>query len=180
MHRRCADDLLPIALIVGYRPTRGAEAIVPRWVRHSAHSAPSSTRSPTTVSGSLAVQLMMGCGAWHLREALTRSCSLTSCMAPGVTTWLRVVATLQASVLGERSCRRRNRRSFWLFAGFATLGIAALAALTAFFFGMPETARSYERPAPIRPAMKERVARRRSRCLAKARDRVRNPVGQVC
>ena len=38
---------------------------------------------------------------------------------------------------------------FGYSAAFGTLGIVALVALAAFFFGMPETARDHEEPAPV-------------------------------
>jgi MFS family permease len=44
---------------------------------------------------------------------------------------------------------------FGYSAAFVTLGIAALVALAAFFFGMPETARRYEGPTPIAATSKE-------------------------
>jgi len=44
---------------------------------------------------------------------------------------------------------------------FVTLGIAALVALAAFFFGMPETARSYEGPTPIPDTCKEAASQER-------------------
>jgi MFS family permease len=44
---------------------------------------------------------------------------------------------------------------FGYSAAFVTLGLAALVALTALFFGMPETARSYDAPTPVRATSKE-------------------------
>jgi MFS family permease len=46
---------------------------------------------------------------------------------------------------------------FGYSAAFVILGIAALVALAAFFFGMPETAREYDEPLPV-PAINEEAA----------------------
>jgi sugar phosphate permease len=55
---------------------------------------------------------------------------------------------------------------FGYSAAFVTLGVAALVALAAFFFGMPETAPSYEGLTPIPAPRKDRVARKARRRLA--------------
>src|SRR5712691_11116397 len=106
----------------------------------------------------IAVQLMDGVGA-GIYGALTplvladlmRGTGRYNLAQGAVATGQGIGASVTGLVSGEIVDH------FGYSAAFATLGIAALVALAAFFFGMPETAREHDEPLPV-PAMNEEAA----------------------
>ena len=98
----------------------------------------------------IAVQLMDGVGA-GIYGALTplvladlmRGTGRYNVAQGAVATVQGIGASMSGLVAGEIVDH------FGYSAAFGTLGIAALVALAAFFFGMPETARDHEEPAPV-------------------------------
>jgi len=150
--------MLPIALVVGYKAdTWGRRplflvgfAILP--IRAFLYTLSDDS------AWLIAVQLMDGVGA-GIYGALTplvladlmRGTGRYNVAQGAVATVQGVGASVSGLVAGEIVDH------FGYSAAFVTLGIAALAALAAFFFGMSETARSCEGPAPI-PATRKDAA----------------------
>jgi MFS family permease len=156
--------MLPIALVVGYKAdTWGRRplfligfAILP--IRAFLYMLSDDS------AWLVAVQLMDGVGA-GIYGALTplvladlmRGTGRYNVAQGAVATFQGIGASLSGLVAGEIVDH------FGYSAAFVTLGIAALVALAAFFFGMPETARRYEGPTLIpgtskEPASQERLA----------------------
>jgi len=137
--------MLPIALVVGYKAdTWGRRplflvgfAILP--IRAFLYTLSDAS------AWLVAVQLMDGVGA-GIYGALTplvladlmRGTGRYNVAQGAVATVQGIGASVSGLVAGEVVDH------FGYSAGFVTLGIAALVALTAFFVGMPETARTYE------------------------------------
>jgi len=142
--------MLPIALLVGYKAdTWGRKplflvgfAILP--IRAFLYTLSDDS------AWLIAVQLMDGVGA-GIYGALTpivladlmRGTGRYNVAQGVVATVQGIGASMSGLVAGEIVDH------FGYSAAFGTLGIAALVALAAFFFGMPETARDHEEPAPV-------------------------------
>ena len=110
----------------------------------------------------IAVQLMDGVGA-GIYGALTplvladlmRGTGRYNVAQGAVATAQGIGASVSGLVAGEVVDH------FGYSAAFVTLGTAALVALAAFFFGMPETARRDERPTPLPATSKEAASQER-------------------
>jgi predicted MFS family arabinose efflux permease len=142
--------MLPIALLVGYKAdTWGRKplflvgfAILP--IRAFLYTLSDDS------AWLIAVQLMDGAGA-GIYGALTplvladlmRGTGRYNVAQGAVATVQGIGASMSGLVAGEIVDH------FGYSAAVGTLGIAALVALAAFFFGMPETARDHEEPAPV-------------------------------
>jgi len=154
--------MLPIALVVGYKAdTWGRRplfligfAILP--IRAFLYMLSDDS------AWLVAVQLMDGVGA-GIYGALTplvladlmRGTGRYNVAQGAVATFQGIGASLSGLVAGEIVDH------FGYSAAFVTLGIAAIVALAAFFFGMPETARRYEGPTPIPPTNTETASQER-------------------
>jgi MFS family permease len=148
--------MLPIALLVGYKADIWGRkplflvgfAILP--IRAFLYTLSNDS------AWLIAVQLMDGVGA-GIYGALTplvladlmRGTGRYNVAQGAVATAQGMGASVSGLVAGEIVDH------FGYSAAFVTLGIAALVALAAFFFGMPETARSNEGPTPIPPTRKD-------------------------
>src|SRR6266850_1972658 len=154
--------MLPIALLVGYKAdTWGRRplflvgfAILP--IRAFLYTLSDDS------AWLVAVQLMDGVGA-GIYGALTplvladlmRGTGRYNVAQGAVATVQGIGASVSGLVAGEIVDH------FGYSAAFVTLGLAALVALAAFFFGMPETARRYEGRAPLPATGKEAASQER-------------------
>src|SRR3989441_12365725 len=154
--------MLPMALVVGYKAdTWGRRplflvgfAILP--IRAFLYTLSDDS------AWLVAVQLMDGVGA-GISGALTplvladlmRGTGRYNVAQGAVATVQGIGASVSGLVAGEIVDH------FGYSAAFVTLGIAALVALAAFFFGMPETARRYEARAPLPATGKEAASQER-------------------